>query len=50
MTITNTAGFEPASAEHNGLAVHLLNHSDTLSFYAPSRDRTCDFQLIRLAL
>ena len=43
-------GFEPMRAKHNGLAVHLLNHSDTLSFNAPSRARTCDFQLIRLAL
>ena len=25
------AGFEPARAEPNGLAVHLLNHSDKAS-------------------
>ena len=25
-------GFEPTRAEHNGLAVHRLNHSATLSF------------------
>ena len=26
-----SAGFEPARAEPNGLAVHLLNHSDMMS-------------------
>ena len=26
------AGFEPARAEPNGFLVHLLNHSDTLSY------------------
>ena len=26
--LTSAAGFEPTRAEHNGLAVHLLNHSD----------------------
>ena len=26
-------GFEPTRAEHNGLAVHRLNHSATLSAY-----------------
>ena len=26
-------GFEPTRAEHNGLAVHRLNHSATLSLY-----------------
>ena len=26
-------GFEPTRAEHNGLAVHRLNHSATLSTY-----------------
>ena len=25
-------GFEPTRAEHNGLAVHRLNHSATLSY------------------
>ena len=25
-------GFEPTRAEHNGLAVHHLNHSATLSY------------------
>ena len=28
---TTMTGFEPARAEHNALAGHLLNHSDTLS-------------------
>ena len=28
---TTTAGLEPARAKHNGLAVHLLNHSDMSS-------------------
>ena len=28
---TTMTGFEPARAEPNGLAVHLLNHSDTSS-------------------
>ena len=27
-------GFEPMRAEHNGLAVHRLNHSATLSFHS----------------
>ena len=29
--ISTTAGFEPAHTKHNGLAGHLLNHSDKLS-------------------
>ena len=28
---STSAGFEPARAEPNGLAVHLLNHSDMMS-------------------
>ena len=28
-----SAGFEPARAKPNGLAVHLLNHSDMTSKY-----------------
>ena len=30
-------GFEPTRAEHNGLAVHRLNHSATLSLYTHCR-------------
>ena len=30
-TVTTRMGFEPTRAEHNGLAVHRLNHSATLS-------------------
>ena len=29
--ITMEMGFEPTRVEHNGLAVHRLNHSDTPS-------------------
>ena len=29
---TTSAGFEPARAEPNGFQVHLLNHSDKLSY------------------
>ena len=29
---TTRMGFEPMRAEHNGLAVHHLNHSATLSY------------------
>ena len=32
--ITTAAGIEPARAEPNGFQVHLLNHSDTLSYCA----------------
>ena len=28
---TTRMGFEPTRAEHNGLAIHRLNHSATLS-------------------
>ena len=33
ISISTTAGFEPARAWPNGFQVHLLNHSDTLSDY-----------------
>ena len=29
---TTSTGFEPARAEPNGFQVHLLNHSDTMSY------------------
>ncbi len=32
--ISTRTGFEPTRAEHNGLAVHRLNHSVTLSSFA----------------
>ena len=31
--VTTRMGFEPTRAEHNGLAVHRLNHSATSSSY-----------------
>ena len=31
--VTTRMGFEPTRAEHNGLAVHRLNHSATSSNY-----------------
>lgn len=34
--VSTTAGFEPARAKHNGLAIHRLNHSATLSLYSCS--------------
>ena len=42
-----SAGFEPARAEPNGLAVHLLNHSDMTSYIiikkiGPTEIRTRD--------
>ena len=36
---TTTAGFEPARAKHNGLAIHRLNHSATLSLVLLGRER-----------
>ena len=36
-------GFEPLRAEPNGFLVHLLNHSDTVSYgYDPSVSLTYD--------
>ena len=39
--ISTRMGFEPTRAEHNGLAVHRLNHSATLSAYMYSSIMLC---------
>ena len=43
--MTTAAGFEPTRAKPSGFQVHLLNHSDKMSFYIYSIKKVCYYRI-----